>query len=666
MRTKILYSFFALFVVNVMFIGCKKDLTIKPNELLLDEDVFTDKNLITSVLSTFYRQMHDGTNVNGNAGTGWGQSNNSWQSFQQDPDDGVNNNGTPSTGDLTLSRDRYKIIDYGLMRRLNQFIEGIRTEASKKAMTPGENANFEGQGLFLRAYLYFLTVRSMGGVTIVGDKIFTYEQGQDILPYQLPRNSEEECYKYILDQCDLAATRFTDAGSAGVSRNTNSALPNKWAALMLKARAALYAASIAKYTPLRAPGNVKKDGRGVDVVGIPAAKANDFYTIAYNTAEEVITQSPYTIMTSTTNPELAFYQATTIKAGNTEVIWAFDRKSPTVTTNFTADVAPVSPGHTDGQTTGNQLGPLLNLVEAFENKDGSNPRIMDRVGYANTATNPNAAFVVYDNPEIPFKAKDARLWGTVIWPEAPFRGVPVPLRAGELTSAPTGGPYTFSRNAPVRTNNNLATGPNGPFDGSQSNLNKTGFNIRKWVDETPNSGIGPNFSEVWWPKFRLSEAYLISAEAGMELGGTARAQGLTRINFIRTQRGKILPLTDGQFNQDRIVNENRVEFAFEDHRVWDLKRLRLAHILWNAATGDPYYTTGQPAISQAYTLYAYRINVAGNPGGNNGKWVFTRQISYRRITTPFNFREDSYYATIDQNWVNPRNPNWVGNPGQTF
>jgi hypothetical protein len=63
-------------------------------------------------------------------------------------------------------------------------------------------------------------------------------------------------------------------------------------------------------------------------------------------------------------------------------------------------------------------------------------------------------------------------------------------------------------------------------------------------------------------------------------------------------------------------------------------------------------------------LYPYRINIAGNP--NNGKWVFRRARSYRRVTTPFTFLPDSYYSTISANWVNPNNPNWVGNPYQNF
>jgi hypothetical protein len=649
MRTKFLYCFFALFVVNALFIGCKRELTTKPNNLVEDEDVFTDKNLITSTLAGFYGDIHQG----GGTTLGWGQNNNSWNSFQQDPDDGVNNNGGPSVGNLQWGRDRYRVMDYGKIRRLNQFLAGIRSEPSRRSMTAGENANFEGQALFLRAYIYFMMTRSLGGMTIVGDQVFEYAAGQDITPYRLPRNSEADCYKYVIDECDKAAKKFTEGGAQnpalGIAKTTNSAVANKWTALMLKARAAVYAASIAKYTPLRAPGNVKKDAKGTDVVGIPTAMANEFYTTALAAAQEVISQSPYVLQVSATNPELAFYQATTIKASNSEVIWATDRKAPqagagNLAIRFTADVAPVSKGHNDGQNEGNSLGPTLNLVEAFENKDGSDPKIKD--------FDVNGNHIIYDDAEVPFKAKDARLWGTVIWPSAIFRTTPVPIRAGELRSLAK--PYTYTVNAPDRTRDDLPTGPNGPADVSTNFVNKTGFNIRKWVDETPNSGIAPNWSEIWWPRFRISEAYMIAAEAAFELGQTGVA--LTNINKIRVDRGRIQPLTAGTLTFDKIVNENRVEFAFEDHRLWDLIRWRLAHIYWNGVPDDP--------IAQAMQLYPYRINIAGNP--NNGKWVFRRARSYRRVTTPFTFLPDSYYSTISANWVNPNNPNWVGNPYQNF
>ncbi|WP_165957990.1 RagB/SusD family nutrient uptake outer membrane protein [Segetibacter sp. 3557_3] len=637
MIKKILYCLIAIFATNALFTGCKKDLTVVPNSLLPTDDIYTDKNLITSVLARFYQQTQ-----------GYGAFNDNWNNYQQDPDEGVNNNGAPSTGNLVWGRDRYRVMDYALIRRINQFLEGIRSDVSKKAMTPGENANFEAQALFLRAWNYFFMTRTLGGMSIVGDQVFTYSSGMDVTPLQLHRNSEAECYQYIMDQCDSAASKFAHAvtisnnnTNLGTARTLNGAIANKWAALMLKSRAAITAAAIAKYTPLRAPGNVMKDAKGTDVVGIPASQAAGFYTAALDAAKDVIENSPYTLMSNASNPEYSFYNATTLKANNTEVIWATDRKSPNVRTEYTSDVAPLS--HSDG-SKGNSLGATLNTVERFENRDGSDPKIKDRVG------GPTSAYVFYDDVEAPFKAKDARLWGTVIWPNALYRGTPVSLKAGDLTKTTL--PYTYATTPPLRSAPNASTGPNGPADVSSNFVNKTGFGVRKWLDETAGAGVLPNFSEVWFPRFRLSEAYLIAAEAALELNQAP--VGLPYINKIRVDHGRIQPLSLAAFTFDKIVNENFVEFAFEDHRVWDLKRWRLAHVFWNGVQDDPN--------AQAFALYAFQVKVPGDP--NNGKWVFDRRRAYRRVTTPFDFRAESYYASIDLGWINPNNPNWVRNPYQ--
>jgi hypothetical protein len=622
-----LYCLFAFFVISSVFTGCKKDLSVSPNALLPTEEVFTDKNLITSVLGRFYQQVN-----------AWGENNDDWNKFQQDPDDGINNNGGISTGNLTWGRDRYRVMDYGIIRRLNQFLEGIRSPESKKAMTAGDNANFEGQALVLRAYTYFWMVRTLGGMTIVGDQVFGYTPGMDVTPLQMPRNSEAECYQYIMDQCDSAAAKLNIPDG----QNKNRAMANKWAAKMLKARAAITAASIAKYTPLRAPGNVVKDAKGVDVVGIPANKAQSFYEAALATAKDVIDNSPYRLMLDPANPEKAFYNATTVKDGNTEVIWSYDRLSPTVNIGYTRDVGPwVSPTVTTASQA-NSLGATLNLVEAFENRDGSDPKIKD--------VNPDGTYVFYNDVEEPFKAKDARLWGTVIWPNAIYRGSPVRLQAGYLSSTTL--PYTYTTTAPSRSAPDAATGPNGPQDAATQYINKTGFAVRKWLDEKPLSEQSPNLSDVWWPRFRLSEAYLIAAEAAFELGRPE--EGLPYINKLRVDRGRIQPLTLATFTFDKIVNEYRVEFAFEDHRIWDMKRWRLAHTTWNGIVGDPN--------AQPMALYAFKVNVAGDP--NNGKWVFRRQFAWRRQTTPYRFLEDSYYSSIDLGWITPNNPNWVKNPYQ--
>jgi hypothetical protein len=103
---------------------------------------------------------------------------------------------------------------------------------------------------------------------------------------------------------------------------------------------------------------------------------------------------------------------------------------------------------------------------------------------------------------------------------------------------------------------------------------------------------------------------------------------------------------------DDIVNENRVEFAFEDHRWWDLKRWRLADKIWNGVYDDEN--------AQQWALFPYKVNAPGN--ANDGKWVFVKQ----RVNTepyPRHFQLENYYNFINMTWIN-NNPKIVKNPYQ--
>ena len=75
---------------------------------------------------------------------------------------------------------------------------------------------------------------------------------------------------------------------------------------------------------------------------------------------------------------------------------------------------------------------------------------------------------------------------------------------------------------------------------------------------------------MWMPRFRMSEAYMIAAEASFELENGRAAEF---INAVRNRAG-VKPLETVTF--ENIVHEYRVEFAFEDHRYWDMKRWGLA------------------------------------------------------------------------------------------
>ncbi|MBB6004058.1 RagB/SusD family nutrient uptake outer membrane protein [Arcicella rosea] len=620
MKNRIITIFCILALLSTALSSCVKELDGEVVNNLPESVVYNDKTLIQSTLAAFY------TSVN------YGQQNGDYGAYHLLDEANAQYGAATTTDDeKQIPRNFYRVYDYGLVRRINQFLKGINSSTAKSlpSLPESERLNMEAQAKFLRAWYYFSMARSIGGMPIIGDTVYTYQAGVDVTGWRVPRSTEAQIYRYVIDQCDQTIPRLTS------SKTTNSAVVNKWAALMLKSRAAIYAASIAKYGNLKTPTVHTKGWEA----GIPADSATAFYTLALATAQKVIAESPYVIQKDAANPGLGFYKATSVKAGNTEVIWALDRLAPNVVTTFTNYAMPYS---LRDYTEGNALGALLNLVEAFENKDGSNSAIK--------TNNTDGSYVFYNSVEDPFTAKDARLWGTVIWPNATYRNLAVSLQAGQINKNASGN-YVINAGSTGSINaGDVLTSINGPVANSNNYVNKTGFLVRKFLDETVGAGLNPTFSAMWMPRFRMAEAYLIAAEAAFELGQTALA--VQYINVVR-DRGGIQPLTTSTLTFDKIVNEYRVEFAFEDHRFWDLKRWRLAHTFWNGVPGD--------ATAQMFSLFPYKVVSQGDP--NHGKWAFTKQVSYKRATTPLYFPITNYYGTIESSWIT-NNPKLVINPNQ--
>ena len=109
---------------------------------------------------------------------------------------------------------------------------------------------------------------------------------------------------------------------------------------------------------------------------------------------------------------------------------------------------------------------------------------------------------------------------------------------------------------------------------------KTGYYLKKYVDETLNLATGQT-SAKQWIYFRLAENYLNFAEAMNEAFGpnvpdTFRLTALQALNAVRTRTGVAMPAVLATVTKDemkeRIRNERRVELAFEDHRYWDVRR----------------------------------------------------------------------------------------------
>src|SRR5690606_19336708 len=129
-------------------------------------------------------------------------------------------------------------------------------------------------------------------------------------------------------------------------------------------------------------------------------------------------------------------------------------------------------------------------------------------------------------------------------------------------------------------------------------VSNTGFYLRKYVDANGGASTRGIQSDVWWVWFRLGEIYLNAAEAAFELGFTGDA--LTYANAIRERAGfPANSLTPATLTIEKIRNDRRNELAFEDHRVWDLKRWRQADKVWNGNANNPE--------DVVYALYPYRV-----------------------------------------------------------
>lgn len=607
---KIKNSIIVLFVTLFSLSGCADFLEREPDTILSDDQVFSDAVMIKSVLANFYGRIT------------WGQHIDDSYSYTI-LDEAAKTDGGPDNRQ-GFEDNRWRVYDYTLLRNLNQFLKGVR---ETNVLDSEMQKQLEGEARFIRAWLYFNMVRGMGGMPIVGDEVFEYSPGMDITALQYPRSTEAELYDYIIEECESIKDFLP------VNPSVNGGRATKWAALMLKARAAVYAGSIANYNN-KMPNPIKTAG---NEVGIPANLAQGYYQTALTAAEAVINSGKYELQLSKPNDRgRNFYEALSVKENNKEVIWARDYKYPGQTNGFTQSNIPASHAEDIDRA---YAGPILNLVEDFE-------YINDRDGEIKTKDN-NGDYIFYDKAEDAFANKDPRLWGTLIYPGAVFKGTPVVLQAGQKYFEE--GIWKFRTSEPGETDDDkvLITSVNGPTTTNNQFINKTGFFFRKFLDETPSASTRGRRSEMWFPRFRFAEAVLIAAEASFEL--TQPGKALTYINMVRDRAG-IQQLETVTFND--IVREKRVEFAFEDHRYWDLKRWRLADKVWNGVQNDP--------SAQQWALFPYLVVDPGNP--NNGKWVFDR-IATHMSPNPRHFEMRNYYNFIDQGWIN-NNPKIVKNPYQ--
>jgi len=203
--------------------------------------------------------------------------------------------------------------------------------------------------------------------------------------------------------------------------------------------------------------------------------------------------------------------------------YIFVRRYPS-NSDFEKSNFPVSYGGKGG------TNPSQNLIDDYEMLDGTAFDWNDPVKAAH-----------------PFENRDERLLATVLMNGVLFKG------------------------------KRIATYPGGADAMPNPNATKTGYYLRKFLNENVNIQTGGGSDGHVVPLFRLAEIYLNYAEALNEYDPTNPDIAV----YLNKIRGRVsLPDVPSGLTQEQmrtlIHHERRVELAFEEHRFWDVRRWKVA------------------------------------------------------------------------------------------
>ena len=524
-------------VMALSFYSCDY-LDVPPINIIQDDAIFNSESGITSYMTTLYydlpiedfRYTQQGFNV---SGKGQGRLPNvSGEAMCSSSDD------ISTIGDGTW----WGCWDYGKIRRVNYFLKNFPAYKSNFQNTVLADA-WMGEAHFIRAYCYFAMVKRYGGVPILREP---QEYVGDIESLKVPRDTEKACYDFIAEDLDEAFRLLPDNEEIlGKGRAT------KYAALALKSRAMLYAGSIARY------GTIDLNG----LVGIDKALANDYFELAYKAVKELEKSKKFSLYRKNSDKEKNFAELFLAEDSPENIFCKYFQR------NVNAhgwDVYFV-PYQYRGNGFSSNMNPTLEFVEMFEHKDGTPANFAER-----------AKDTYFDDPSELFQNMDARFGGSIIYPNAIFKGEPCSIQKGLIIEDGSKKENATNYEEAVYTANDgqvyhiVGKSGSGNYSG-----NMTGFFMRKYLNENmPQSEVIENYSEQHWIEFRYAEALLNGAEAAVEMGQHLD-DALLWINDIRS-RADIKQLSLSDLTVDKVRHERRIELAFENHTYWDLRRWRIA------------------------------------------------------------------------------------------
>lgn len=642
--------YIALAVCALMCSSCEDWLSQEDNTAMSGNQVYSSVESISSVAANLYSRLKFDQEFGG-TGTGSGLMDVArWDECSQ------GSSYWDQAGNV--NRDYRQYYDYELIREINIHIRELTNSVSN--ISAEQQKYFLAEARFLRALVYFKMVTVMGGVPII-EEVFEYTE--NTLELARPRNKESEVYDFIASEVDAIVGDLSAVSSNVKSRATVGS------ALALKCRAMLYAGSLAyNYDKSQAKGLILPSG----AVGIPKESANSYFQKSLD-AYVALKEQGYSLYKVDSNLDNNYASLFQTAKGSPEVIFCRDYDGVNFK-NFYTTKSICAAMHA-GLKTGCELNPTLNQVDTYERLSSKTIEPLNPYnGPAQVEKMEDGvstlSYKIYDNAGDIFADRDPRLSGSILMPGSSFRGANLDFQAG-LAIKNADGSFTFKTIDAMENYLSAAndykgeriTGIEGPHRAS-GYISHTGFLMRKFVDV--NAGTeAEGASTVPYVIFRYGEAVLNAAEAAYCLsengvatyaGKNTREWALNLINEIRERAGGVsFKLADNELDFNRIINERRVELAYEDHRYYDLKRWRLADEVW------AYDNTNETSMMKG--LWPYKIYAPGD--ADHGKWIFRKVLlehrgSFTFYSQPLNFDRTMFYTSYPQTAGNPyieKNPN---------
>ncbi|MFT4154965.1 RagB/SusD family nutrient uptake outer membrane protein [Parafilimonas sp.] len=540
---------------------------------------------------------------------------------------------------------------YTLIRECNYFLETIDDYASKYS---DDDVNmYKGECHFIRAFTYFALAKRYGGVPLVTRVLNYPEESSDEV--DIARSSEEDTWNLVSSDFDSAISLLPESNQVGRA--------NKYAAYAFKARAMLYAGSIAKYN------TVSYYNGGVRLCGMSTDLATGFYTQAYEAAKAVEDGGYSLYMDEWASGDLDAQYKNYVdlfsNVSSSEAIFVKEYGYPESVHGYDAYNVPAQYKGANGYSA--ETNPTLDFVEMFDGID------KDADGHIDVY-NSDGTYKLYDSTMELFKDAEPRLRATVILPGDYFKGESCEIwrgiytgtatssisrliaagstvkyesssSAGNLVTSSSGSQTAYTLHTGVEMN---PAGQSGIFYGDNT-CAMSGFSVRKWLDESLTTAeVLENNEDQPWIEMRYAEVLLTRAEAEAELADLGNSDYLddayTCIDKIRLRAGATLLTTTETSSVSNFIEavrkERRKELAFENKTWWDLKRWRIiaseqSNTRWR--TLDPFY-----ADYAGKWFFDARYDETGNTYTFDTRWYY-QQIPDAAITTSSKVVQNSGY-----------------------